>query len=113
MNKDELTDFLEHADKEIFKDLKDNKITMNQFKARIFKRRFKIDYTTFDDIKADLDPAWTDPKNNAEYREMGKMLFGTNFTATDALRGLLPHEVNAHCLNSLRWDVLHPKNTKI
>jgi len=50
---------------------------------------------------------------NAEYREKGKMIYGTKFAAKDVLRDLLPHETNQHCLNSLRWDVIHPKDTTI
>jgi hypothetical protein len=36
-------------------------------KARVYKRRFKIDYTCFDDIVKDLDPDWLDPKLKAKF----------------------------------------------
>jgi hypothetical protein len=81
--KSELVEFLEHSDKGIFKGFRDKEISMAQLKARVYKRRFKMDYTCFDDIKADLDPDWIDPKKTAAFRPKMKMIFGDTLDPAD------------------------------
>lgn len=41
------------------------------------------------------------------------MIYGENYKPQDALRALLPSEVNDHCLRSLRWDVINQKDDEI
>jgi len=103
----ELDDLIPHIDKELFRSFKEHKISISQLKARVYKRRFKIDYTCFDDIKEDLDPKWLDEKEKEKFRPKMKMIFGDNYDPEELLRQLQPHEVNDKCLRSINWHVLH------
>ena len=109
VTKQELMTLLEHSDKDLFKDFRDHKISLAQLKARVYKRRFKVDYTCFDDIKHLMDPAWIDPKNRAQFAPTMRMIYGDKFKPEDVLRQLEPYEVNSHCLNSLRWHQVYGK----
>jgi hypothetical protein len=77
----ELNDVIPHLDKELFRGFKEHRLSISQLKARVYKRRFKIDYTCFDDIKDDLDPKWLDPKEKEKFKPKMKMIFGDNFNA--------------------------------
>ena len=83
IKKSELVEFLEHSDKGIFKSFRDKEISMAQLKARVYKRRFKLDYTCFDDIKDELDPDWLDPKKKAKFGPKMKMIFGDTLDPAD------------------------------
>lgn len=80
IRKAELMDLLLHADKDIFKSFRDKQLSMSQLKARVYTRRFKMDYTCFDDIKDLLDPDWVDPKKKAKFAPKMKMIFGDDYT---------------------------------
>ena len=112
VKKFELVDFLEHSDKELFRNFRDHIISMSQLKARVYKRRFKVDYTCFDDMIKFLDPAWLDEKERAKFRPKMKMIFGENFKPEDVLRSLVPYECDDHCLKSLRYHVIHPARSQ-
>jgi hypothetical protein len=109
----ELNDIIPHLDKELFRGFKEHKISVSQLKARVYKRRFKIDYVCFDDIKDELDPKWLDEKEKAKFRPKMKMIFGDNFKSEAILRDLLPHEVNDKCLRSINWHILHTDKEKV
>jgi hypothetical protein len=53
---DEMDHWLALSEKDQFKDYVSGKTTFAQFKASIADRRFKVKYTVFDDLKADLLP---------------------------------------------------------
>lgn len=73
-------------------------------KARVYKRRFKIDYTCFDDIVDKLDPAWTDPKSKAKFAPKMKMIFGSHVNPEDLSRPLEVFETSDRCLKSIRFE---------
>lgn len=82
----ELNDLIPHLDKELFRGFKDGKTSISQLKARVYKRRFKIDYTCFDDIKDELDPKWLDEKEKEKFRPKMKMIFGEHLKDEELLR---------------------------
>jgi len=56
----------------------------------VYKRRFKIDYITFDDMIPFMDPDWLDEKKKEKFRPIMKMILGEKPKDSDILKELEP-----------------------
>ena len=80
-----------HSDKDLFLQFREHKISMSQLKSRVYMRRFKIDYVTFDDMIPYMDKDWLDEEKKAKFRPIMKQILGENPSPKDLLKELLPH----------------------
>ena len=63
-----------------------------------------------------MDKDWLDEKQKAKFRPIMKMILGENPKNSDIMKELEPYQINSHCLNSLKWEVLnknHPSLLKV
>jgi hypothetical protein len=108
VTKQDLDSFLRYCDKDQYADLRDRKITIPQFKARVTERYFGIKYIVLDDFKKDLDPEVQNDENVRKMMPDFKSMFVTKKNGSIDLTQ--PVQVNKRCLRSIKYKPPHKKS---
>ncbi|CDW84108.1 UNKNOWN [Stylonychia lemnae] len=105
----QVEEILKESQKDLYLDFRDNRITYDQLKARLFERRGVGEYKVYDDIKKDLHPSIIDGLD--QYGKVMDLLYKgkDKLEVSDLLKPYESWQINHRCLKTIQYKHIKDK----